>query len=169
MLLAANPWMWWTISFDFHMEPLAVLFAALLARDLANGRRRAWVWVAPLLACGDVASTYLIGVGLAGVLAGRGFRMRGAVLALLGLAAILIITLGHGNRASGGVSMPTHTWQPPVPTGSSLSLSALAKGIVTHPLRVLQALWAKRIDIMGEPGAIRAAGSRPTRGSCLSP
>ncbi len=129
------------------MEPMAVLLTALLARDLANGRRRAWVWVTPLLACGDVASTYLIGVGLAGVLAGRGFRMRGAVLGLLGVTAILIITLGHGNRASGGGLHAYAYLATAGPTGSSLSLFAMAKGIVTHPLRILQALWAKRIDI----------------------
>lgn len=147
VLLVANPWTWWTITQDFHMEPLEVLFAALLAWDLANGRRRAWVWVTPLLACGDVASTYLIGVGLAGVLAGRGFRMRGAVLGLLGVTAILIITLVHGNRSSGGGLHAYAYLATAGPTGSSLSLFAMAKGIVTHPLRILQALWAKRIDI----------------------
>ena len=41
VLLVANPWTWWTVTWDFHMEPLAVLLAALLAWDLANRRRRA--------------------------------------------------------------------------------------------------------------------------------
>ena len=54
-----NPWSWWSMSFDFHAECLAVLFMALLAWDLANGRRRAWLWIALLVACGDVAGTYI--------------------------------------------------------------------------------------------------------------
>ena len=41
---------------------VAMPFAVLLARDLCNGRRRAWAWVLPLLACGDVAATYLAAV-----------------------------------------------------------------------------------------------------------
>src|SRR5205807_3980179 len=53
VLLAVNPFSWWAVSFDFHAECLAVLFAALVARDLANGRRRAWAWAVALLACGD--------------------------------------------------------------------------------------------------------------------
>ena len=58
VLLAVNPWTWWALAWDFHTETLAILFLTLLARDLANGRQRAWAWVVPLLACGDVAATY---------------------------------------------------------------------------------------------------------------
>ena len=43
VLLVANPWTWWAVSYDFHIQMVAILFAALLARDLANGRRRAWL------------------------------------------------------------------------------------------------------------------------------
>ena len=61
VLLVANPWILWGISFDFHFETIGIPFAALLAWDVANRRRRAWVWVLPLLACGDVTGTYLAG------------------------------------------------------------------------------------------------------------
>ena len=44
ILFVANPWILWAVSFDFHMEPLAMPFVVLLARDLINGRRRAWIW-----------------------------------------------------------------------------------------------------------------------------
>ena len=36
VLLVANPWIWWTISWDFHSETIAMPFAVLLARDLAT-------------------------------------------------------------------------------------------------------------------------------------
>jgi Predicted membrane protein (DUF2079) len=146
VLLAANPWMWWVVSYDFHIEVVAILFAALLARDLANGRRRAWVWVAPLLACGDVAGTYLAGIGLGGVLAGRRWRVTGADMACLGVLATLVITLVNGNQGSGLQIYAYLTGTRP--HGSSLSLGVLVTGIVTHPLLVLRTLWAKRVDIL---------------------
>jgi uncharacterized membrane protein len=146
VLLVVNPWTWWAVSFDFHIEVVAILFAALLARDLANGRRRAWVWVAPLLACGDVAATYLAGIGLGGLLAGRSRRVTAANMACLGVLAILVITLVNGNRGSG---LQAYSYLTGARShASSFSLGALVAGIVTHPLLVLRTLWAKRVDIL---------------------
>ncbi|MGO9079240.1 MAG: DUF2079 domain-containing protein [Streptosporangiaceae bacterium] len=146
VLLVANPWIWWSVSFDFHAEPLALLPAVLLLRDLAAGRRRAWVWVIPLLACGDVACTYLAGAGLGGVLAGRRSRMPGAVMACLGAAAVAIITAIHGNLASGG-GLAVYSYLAAAGT-APLGLGAIVKGIAAHPSVMLQTLWAKRLDIL---------------------
>ncbi len=143
VLLAANPWTWRAISFDFHIETVAVAFVALLAWDLANGRRRAWAWAVPLLACGDVAATYLVALGLGGVLAGRRWRLQGSVLACLGVGALLLITLIHGNRSSPIWSYAYLAGPPGAPFG----VAALVKGIANHPLRVLRVLWAKRVDV----------------------
>ncbi|HXP20135.1 MAG TPA: DUF2079 domain-containing protein, partial [Streptosporangiaceae bacterium] len=148
VLLAANPWIWWAISFDFHFEAVSILFAVLLARDLTSGRRRAWVWVAPLLACGDVAGTYLAGLGLGGVLAGRRSRLPGAIMACLGVAATMLITLVHGNRGSGG---GLHAYAYLTAAGhvsGPISLAALAKGVLAHPLKVIRTLWLKRVDVL---------------------
>jgi hypothetical protein len=146
VLLAANPWTLWAFSFDFHIELVAILFAALLARDLANGRRRAWIWVIPLLACGDVAATYLAGIGLGGVLAGRRWRVTGVDMVCIGVAATLVITLVGGNRGS---SLQAYAYL----TGAGyhgplLTLGTLVMGILTHPFLVLRALWTKRVDIV---------------------
>jgi Predicted membrane protein (DUF2079) len=145
VLLVANPWTWWAISFDFHTETLALLFAVPLARDLANGRRRAWMWVAPLLASTVVAATYLAGIGLGGVLAGRRTRLPGAAMACLGVTATLVIQAVHGNS---GAVLGAYNYVAGGAVGSSLSLAALVKGIATHPLVVLRALWTKRIDLL---------------------
>jgi Predicted membrane protein (DUF2079) len=156
VLIAANPWTWQAISFDFHIEPVAVAFVALLARDLANRRRRAWAWVVPLLACGDVAATYLVAVGLGGVLAGRRWRLQGSVLACLGVGALLLITLIHGNRSS-----PTWSYAYlAAPYGVPFGMAGLAKGVASHPLRVLQALWDKRTDMLRNlaPSGLLGAG-----------
>jgi hypothetical protein len=147
VLLAVNPWIFASVSWDYHTEPLAILFAALVARDLANGRRRAWACVAPLLGCGDVAGTYLAALGLGGVLAGRRSRLPGSVMACLGVGATLVITLIHGNLGSGRGLQAYAYLAAAGPLGAPLSLAALAKGIATHPLGVLRVLWAKRLDL----------------------
>ncbi|MFI5068251.1 MAG: DUF2079 domain-containing protein, partial [Streptosporangiales bacterium] len=148
VLLVINPWSWWSVSFDFHAECLAVLFIALLAWDLANGRRRAWVWVLPLLACGDVAGTYVFGLGAGLLLAGHGraARLRGAALTALGVAAVLFISVIHGNKGSGH-GLQAYVYLAAPGSAGALSLPALAKGLATHPATVAAQLWSKRIDL----------------------
>jgi len=146
VLLLLNPWTWWSVAWDFHTETVGVLLAALLARALVNGRRRAWAWAAMLLTCGDVAGTYLAGIGAGGVLAGRGSRSRGAAMALLGVSATLVITLIHGNRGSdiqAGYAYLAGT----AATGGPLTLPGLIGGIATHPFLLLRTLWARRLEV----------------------
>jgi Predicted membrane protein (DUF2079) len=144
VLLAVNPWSWWTVSFDFHSECVAVPFLALLGWDLANGRRRAWVWAVALLACGDVACTYLFGLGLGLVIIGRDARRRGALLACLGVGGLLLISVIHGNDGSG---LQSYDYLAGPSYRPSLGLSGLAAGIATHPLTILAQLWSKRLDL----------------------
>jgi hypothetical protein len=152
VLLAVNPWSWWSVSFDFHAECLAVLFIALLARDLSRDRRRAWAWVIPLLACGDVAGTYIFGLGVGLLIARRGARRRGALLALTGIVGVLAITAIHGNLGSGHGLQAYDYLAAPGHTGS-LSLLGLMRGLATHPAAVAAALWSKRIDIWANLGS----------------
>jgi Predicted membrane protein (DUF2079) len=152
VLLAINPWSWWSVSFDFHAECLAIGFIALLAWDLANQRRRAWVWVLPLLACGDVAGTYVFGLGLGLLLASRGSRLRGAIMAFLGVAAVLFISVIHGNLGSGHGLQAYDYLAAPGYTGS-LSMPGLIKGLAAHPVAVLAKLWSKRLDLWANLGS----------------
>jgi len=86
VVLVANPWAYETIAFDFHFEPFAALFCVLVGYDLWAGRtRRLWLWVPLALACHVLAGTYLVGIGLSGMLAGRRTRVPGAVIAAVGL------------------------------------------------------------------------------------
>jgi len=144
VLLAVNPWSWWTVSFDFHSECVAVPFLALLGWDLANGRRRAWVWTVALLACGDVACTYLFGLGFGLAIIGRGARRRGALLACLGLGGLLLVSVIHGNEGSG---LQSYDYLAGPGYRPSLGLSGLAAGIATHPLTIVTQLWSKRLDL----------------------
>ena len=146
VLLVANPWIWWTVSFDVHEEPLVIGFTVLLAWDLARGKRRAWAWVVPVLAGGAPSATYLIGIGAGGMLADRRSRLTGAAMMLVGIGYTVLVVLVHGDA---GVPLPRHygylaTANGYVPAG--LTFASLVKGMASHPLRMLGTLWAKRMD-----------------------
>lgn len=150
VLLVADPWTWWGISFDFHEEALALPFAVLLARDLANGRRRAWAWVAPILAAGAPTATYVIGIGLGAALASRRSRWPGIGLALVAVAYSGLIVAMH---ADVGAPLARHygylaTTSMAAYAGSKLTTGALVKGIISHPANTLRVLWAKRSDLL---------------------
>jgi uncharacterized membrane protein len=146
VLLVADPWIWWSVSFDFHTESLFVPLLMLLARDLANGRRRAWLWVVPLVACGDVADTYLVGIGIATMLVARGRRMTGAAVAAVGAVATGFVTLIHGNLGSAS-AIQAYSYLAGAGPAMTVSTSALIKAVASHPLSVIKALWGKRTDI----------------------
>jgi hypothetical protein len=160
-LLVANPWTWSAVSWDYHAEPMTALFLALIVWDAAHGRRRAWAWVIPLLACGDVAGTCLVGVGLGVALTSRSARWRGLALAGCGLGAALLIWLIHGNAGSGGGAQ-FYAYLAGA-SGSSLTMGALAKGILTHPLIAVRTILAKRTNVWSNlgPAGILGVASPP--------
>jgi Predicted membrane protein (DUF2079) len=155
VLFAASPWLWWSISFDFHMESVALPFAVLIARDLANNRRRMWWWVAPVLCCGGPAAVYVLGIGAGGILGARRYWRRGAVLVVIGIAySAFIVKIGadhgaplarhYGYLALGVSASYTHAR---LTTGGRLSTGQMARGILSHPLHIAEALWQKRVDV----------------------
>jgi hypothetical protein len=143
LLLVADPWLWSTISFDVHEEPLVIFFAAYLAWDLSRGKRRAWLWAVPVLLGGAPTTTYVIGIGLGGALAGPRSRRLGAALAAAGVAYYLFLNLVHGNGAVAGA---IHGYL------------AAASG---HPLVIVQALWDERADMIANlaPGGLLGIGA----------
>jgi hypothetical protein len=163
VLLVANPWTWWAVSFDFHEEALAIPFAVLLARDVAGGRRRAWAWVAPILAAGAPSAVYVAGIGLGGLLAGRRSRVAGTLMVCLGAGYSLLIVLVHGDvgfplsRAYGYLA----TGVPPGYVTAKLTTVGLVKGLVSHPSGVLRAFWTKRADVVANlaPAGLLGLGS----------
>lgn len=158
VLLVVNPWSWWSVSFDFHAECLAVLFIALLAWDLANGRRRAWLWVPLLIACGDVAGTYIFGLGLGLAVAVRGHRVRGAAAALIGIVAVLGFSAIHANLGSGH-GLKAYDYLAAPGYSGSLTLTQLATGLAAHPVTVAAKMWSKRVDIWANLGASGLLGA----------
>ncbi len=137
--LVASPWMYWAGSFDFHFQPLALCFLILCARDIWSGRRRAWWWVVAVLLCGDVAASYLIGLGLAAACSGRAIRRRGLPLIPVGIGWIVLVVAvgsGKGSSLAGNYGYLAHV-SPAAGVGGTL---AVAWGVIVHPADVLHVL-----------------------------
>lgn len=148
LLLLADPWVWWTVSFDVHEEVFVIVFAVLLMRDVASGRRRAWLWAVLVMAGGAPSTTYVVGIGIGGAIAARRIRSLGTLLAIAALAYSGFIVAIHGDV---GFPLALHYGQlvtngDRVPVG--LSIGALLAGIVAHPQNVLEALYRKSSDIV---------------------
>jgi Predicted membrane protein (DUF2079) len=150
LLLVANPWIYDSISFDFHFQSVgAACFAMLACREMIRGSKRLLaLWVILCLACGDIAGTYLAAVGIGGILAGRAYRRRGALLCGLGAGWFLLVSALGGGKGSG---LSGHygylTSGPATSGGHALSVGALLKGFVEHPKAVTSQLWAARVDL----------------------
>lgn len=132
--LLANPWVYWAGLLNFHLQALAALCALLAAREMwTRGRRRAWIWVLGVLLCGDVASTYVVGLGLSRLFGGKPARHQAVGLVALGVSWLVLVSALHANIAS---SLPTAygylSGAATLPAGAA-GLVAIATGIVRHP------------------------------------
>lgn len=146
VLLLGDPWSWWAISFDFHMEIVGLPFIILAAYELGHqGRRRTWLWVGLALLCGTVVATYVVGLGIAALLAGRRWRRQGVLLLGLGVVWTLLTTLIHANRGIGLVAAYGYLGAKGLSPGTSIFV--LAGRILEHPTRILAALWDRRVNI----------------------
>ncbi|MGC8628279.1 MAG: DUF2079 domain-containing protein, partial [Acidimicrobiales bacterium] len=150
VVLLADPWSWWAISFDFHMELVGSAFVLAAAYELSHkGRRRAWVWVGLGLVCGAVTATYIAGLGIAVLLVSRHWRRRGLLLLAIGTGWTLLVTLVHGDQGAplgslyGYLGAKNQNLNP----SSNATIAAIVHNVLTHPLSVPTALWAHRVDV----------------------
>lgn len=96
-LLALDPWIYWSASWDYHSEALGTLFAVLAARALFRGRRIGALWCLLTLLCGLVPAPYVVGIGLSLLLV-RGRRTWGAAAVIAGTAWYeIMVKLGVGS------------------------------------------------------------------------
>jgi hypothetical protein len=152
LLLVINPWVAWMASFDFHIQALATCFAMLAAFDLAHGRKRAWLWTILCMSCGDVAATFVFGVGLSAVVAGRSTRRVGSLMMGAALAMVATLTAAGANLGS-----HLYSYAPSFIVGRAAAQSAAMSGrqtlltvlraMVTHPWSYLAVLWGNALNL----------------------
>ena len=150
VLLVANPWIYQSQSFDFHYQSVgAACFAMLACREMIRGRMRLLIlWVVLCLACGDIAGTYLVAVGVGGMLAGRSSRRRGAALVGIGIAWFVGVSVLGGGRGSGLAGHYGYLAPRSTPAASAkVGAGALVAGALAHPTAVLAHLWQARLNI----------------------
>ena len=156
VLLVANPWSYWAISFDVHVETFAAVFIVLAALEFSRGNNRwGWIWAVLTMLCGDVPTTYVAGLGLSALVAVAVSRDRRPARYLNGIGLIAAsvtwlacIEVVGGNKGStviglygylavaAGAVVPEH-----------LGLVGLLKGVVRHPATLLAALWHTRLNV----------------------
>ena len=152
VVLLADPWTYWTAGYDFHFEALAAFFAVAAGRDLWQGRRRALVWVALLLTCGDVAATYAIALGIGGLAAGRRARPLAGAAIGAGVAFIVLVAAIGSGRGSTLAQSYGYLAGHPVGTGVS-GAASIAVGGLGHPHRA----WAVLRPRLGQVAKFPAA------------
>lgn len=147
VLLVANPWTYWAGAFDFHFEPFAALFILLAAWALERHQlRRCALWVTLALLCGELSASLIAGLGFAAIIAGKQWRRPGVFLVVTGVAWVVI--LSHLGMQGGNLSADYGYLASSRGTTGPISTGQLVIGVVMHPLRVLDALWVRRFNIL---------------------
>ncbi len=141
-LLLINPWVYYAAAYDFHMEPLASCFARLIAYSLYRRRpRHACGWAALTLSAGVVACLYVVGAGLGALLAGN-HRKHAVFIAAAGLSWLVALTLLGANAGTSG-----YGYLAGASAAHASIVGQVAEGAVSHPDRLVGALWDKRADL----------------------
>jgi len=145
-IIVLNPWTYWTATYDFHFQPIATFFVLLAGRDVWLGRRRAWIWVVCVLACGDVAATYVVALGLAAIVSGPRTRWRGLWLVGVGVVWLAVVAAVHSGK---GTSLDiSYGYLAHHPIGEGLGgLVAIGTGVLAHPSTPAHVLNQRREEI----------------------
>ncbi len=108
VLLVANPWTYWTASFDFHPESLMACTIMGASYALWNKRdNKALIWAAFTLLSGDVAALLVVGLGLTAILLRR-WRI---ALILISSGLFWLLFIGAVGADKGSVLEPSYgTW-----------------------------------------------------------
>jgi hypothetical protein len=165
-LMLLNPWVYLADSFDFHFQAVDALLLIFSARAIDRARwRPLLVYVPLLLGTGDVAGTYVVALGVSALIVAR---VRGESIG----AALAMILAGGGWTlflgaigADQGYSVQQFYGYLTTASGnaalrSQQSLLDVAKGLIIHPARAVQALGRSSGNIwanVGAPGLLGAA------------
>lgn len=155
VITALNPWLYMGIAFDYHNEAVAGFFIILCALMLYRQNwKAAFALAAATALCGDLSTTYVIGLGMSAVVVGRSWRRPGFALLLLGACWLVVIEALGAGKGSTLASSYGYLAQSSLNT---ISLRAIAIGTLAHPARALAHLWSVRLNLYANlvvPGLI---------------
>jgi len=138
VLLLANPWTWWAISFDVHMELFGVCLVTLTARALWRHRRSGWLWAVLAVSCGSQVAVWVVGLGIGLFLVNRKRWRQALGLAAIGAGWLLLAVVLHQDRGGNPVGLYGHLVGI-APTAKVSTFSLLAR-VGAHPGSVLDAI-----------------------------
>ncbi len=160
IVVAFDPWIWWSSAFDFHVEAFATLFALLATRSLWNRR---WVcavvFTVLTLSCGTVESVVLIGLGAGLVLSRRHLWRQGVALAAAAVAWVLALDATGFDKGS---QLSTLYEYLTPGSGPNVHITQVVLGVFRHPHLVFDMVKEKRTDLwqtMAGAGLIGLASS----------
>lgn len=155
VLLVADPWVYWSVSFDFHFQLVGLVFLLLAARTLFRAPRRnvLWIWVALALLSGDVVSTYLAAIGAGAALGRRGARRQGALVAAVAVAWVLFLDAVHANRGSGlSAGYGYLAAGAGAAVASQIDVVQIVRGLAQHPREVVTVVTSRWLDLYAAVG-----------------
>lgn len=145
LALALDPWAFETAFFDYHAEPMALVFLLLAGRALWNRKRHSpFLWA--LLACltCSAGATLTLGLGIGASLTSRDIRRRSLGVAAIGLVMIGVIVLlgaNQGTQLGGAYGYLAGR----AGSGNSLGTGfTILGGVLRHPSLPVSTLWSRR-------------------------
>ena len=135
IMLLFTPWIYWDISFDVHTEVLLMPVILMLSWKIWQGSIKGtmfWTFVAIL--GGQIAFTYIVGSGLAGIIRGRSSRYLGIFVVCVGILGLIVLEhIGlQGVSLEGFYGYLSHK---PITSVTDLLLAAIRhRGLALHTL-----------------------------------
>lgn len=150
LLLAADPWIVRALSFDFHWEAFSLFFALVAMRLIWLHRRSAWIWVLVAIVSSNLGATYVIGIGISCLFAGRAWRRDGAILLALGLAATIFISQIHADQGSAFNGYAYLLPGDPSGYNRDASVLSVVAGFFEHLPTACSVVWSHRASLAAD-------------------
>lgn len=145
-LLILNPWNYWSNAYDFHFQSISSAFMMATAMSYYFNRRKlTWLFAILTLSTGDLGGLYVFSIGFAYVIRKNKPELQSLGLMVLGVGWLLLVHKIGGARGSQVSNLYGYLG---VSSGASQSgITAVLMGVATHPLVVVEHLWAQRLNL----------------------
>ncbi|HXZ83647.1 MAG TPA: DUF2079 domain-containing protein [Acidimicrobiales bacterium] len=144
-LLVADPWIYWSVSWDYHSEAVGTLFAILAARALFRNRKQAWIWIVLTFLSGVITAAFIFGIGVSRILKrGKGWYL-GVVACLSSVGWISLLA----HFGVGGAAFATSIGRGFVVSGAfAHSPASVVSDYVRELTSILKNVWFNRGDVL---------------------